>query len=58
MPEPEDNVERVIAAAVRPHSKRDPAALARVILEELWEAGYEVTPRHDVIPIRRNLGPR
>ena len=58
MPEPEDDVERVITAAVSPHSKSDPAALARLILEELWAAGYDVTPRHHVIPIRRNSGPR
>jgi hypothetical protein len=54
MPESDDDVERIITAAVWPHSKSDPAALARVILEDLWEAGYEVTARHDVIPIRRH----
>lgn len=52
MPEPEDDVERVIEAAIWRRAKGDPAALARTILEELWEAGYEVTRRPDVIPIK------
>jgi hypothetical protein len=58
MPEPEDDVERLIIAAISRHSRDDPTALARAILEMLWEAGYDVTRRPDVIPIRRNPGPQ
>ena len=47
MPEPEDDVERVIAACVERHSYSGPAALARTILETLWKAGYDVTCRPD-----------
>jgi hypothetical protein len=56
MPEPEDDIERTILACVERHSNNCPAALARAILETLWEAGYEVTRRPDMIPIRRNPG--
>jgi hypothetical protein len=56
MSESQDDAERVILAAIRRHSKGDPAALARAILEQLWEAGYDVTRRPDTIPIRRNPG--
>ena len=52
--EPEDYVERLIAACVVRHSNSGPEALARIILEMLWEAGYDVTHRPDLIPIRRN----
>jgi hypothetical protein len=52
----EDDVERAIVAAIQQHVKGDPAPLARAILETLWEAGYEVTRRPDMIPIRRNPG--
>jgi hypothetical protein len=54
MPEPEDEVERVLEAAIWRCPKGDLAALARAVLEELWEAGYDVTRRSDVIPMRRN----
>jgi hypothetical protein len=52
----EDAVERLIAGTIRQHSRGDPVALARAILEALWEAGYDVTRRPDLIPIRRNPG--
>ncbi len=52
----EDEIERIIAACIDRHSKGDPAALARTILQELWEAGYDVTRRPDMIPILRNPG--
>ena len=48
-----DEIERMIVACVKRLSKSNPAALARAILETLWE-GYEVTRRPDVIPIRGN----
>ena len=57
MPEPEDIVERLIVTCVERHSRDNPAALVRAILETLWEAGYEVTRRPDLIPIRRNPEP-
>ena len=56
MTQPTDDVERVIFDAIWRHSKGDPEALARAILESLWEAGYDVTRRPDMIPIRRNPG--
>jgi hypothetical protein len=54
MPEPEDDVERLIVAAISRHAQSDPARVAWAILETLWEAGYDVTRRPDMIPIRRN----
>lgn len=56
MPEPEDEVERIIAAAIDLPAKGDSVKLARMILEQLWEAGYELTRRTDKIPIRHNPG--
>ena len=56
MPKPADDIERIIVAAIERRSKRDPAALARAVLEELWEAGYDVTCRSDMIPVRLNPG--
>jgi hypothetical protein len=60
MPEPPDDVERVIAACiaacVEQNAGRGPDGLARAILDSLWEAGYEVTRRPDMIPIRSNSG--
>ena len=53
---PEDDIEQVIEAAIWRRVKGDPAALARAIIESLWEAGYDVTLRPDAIPIRRNPG--
>lgn len=51
-----DDIERLIAACTKRHSGRGPDALARAMLESLWEAGYHVTRRPDMIPIRRNVG--
>lgn len=48
-----DKIERIIAAALERHAS-DPATLATVIIERLWDAGYEVRPRPDLIPIRPN----
>ncbi len=48
--------ERIIAAAIERDAKSNPAALARAILDELWEAGFDVRPRLDEIPIRDNPG--
>lgn len=45
MPDPDPEV--VILAAIERHSRGDPAALARMILSELWAAGYDVTIRSD-----------
>jgi ribosomal protein L31E len=53
---PEDETERLIAASLERHTKADPARIARAILEELWEAGYDVVRRPNIIPIRRNPG--
>jgi hypothetical protein len=52
--EPEDYVERLITTCVERHSNSGPDALARIILEMLWEAGYDVMRRPDVIPVRRD----
>ena len=46
--------EKIIAQAIWRHARGDPEALARQILDELHEAGYEVRPKPDLIPIRRN----
>jgi hypothetical protein len=56
MPEPEDEIEQIIEAAIRRYSPGEPAPVRRAILESLWDAGYDVTRRPDVIPIRRNPG--
>ena len=50
-------IERIIAATIERRARGNVPALVRAILEELWEAGYEVRPRPDLIPIRRNPGP-
>ena len=55
---PEDDVERIIVSCLERHPTSGAAALARAILETLWEAGYDVTRRSDLIPIRRNSGPQ
>jgi hypothetical protein len=52
----EEEIDQVIAASIGRHSKADLAALARAILEDLWEACYDVTRQPDMIPIRRNPG--
>ena len=52
----ESHVEQIVEAAIRRHSKSDPALLGRAILESLWELGYDVTRRPDMIPIVRNPG--
>jgi hypothetical protein len=56
MPEPEGDVERLIASCVERQAQSDPARMTRAILETLWEAGYDVTRRPDMIPIQRNPG--
>jgi hypothetical protein len=56
MTKPEDDVERLIAASAQRNAGRSPEALARAILEGLWEAGYDVTCRPDMVPIRHNPG--
>ena len=45
MPDPLDDPERIIAATIGRHARGDVAALARAILNELWEAGYDVRQR-------------
>jgi Fe-S oxidoreductase len=55
---PEGEIERLVAFRVERYAKSDSAKVARAILEMLWEAGYDVTRRPDVIPIRRNPGPQ
>ena len=52
MPEPLDDPERIIVAAIELHARGNVAALKRVILNELWEAGYDVRP-----PARDASGP-
>jgi hypothetical protein len=52
----EDDIERIIDAALTRRSGANPAALRRTILEFLWDAGYDVTHRPDMIPIVRNPG--
>lgn len=44
---PDYDPERVITAAIERYAKGDPAALAQMILNDLWEAGYDVRPRPD-----------
>lgn len=56
MPEPDEDVERVIFDVIGRYSGGNPKALARAILKSLWEAGYDVTLRPDMIPIRHNPG--
>jgi hypothetical protein len=56
MTKPKDDVERLIAACAQRNVGRGPETLARAILEGLWEAGYDVTRRPDMIPIRRSPG--
>jgi hypothetical protein len=34
------------------HARGDVPALARAILDEMWEAGYDVTLRHDAAASR------
>lgn len=52
----EDDVERLIAACAQRNVGHGPETLARAILEGLWDAGYDVTRRPDLIPIRHNPG--
>jgi hypothetical protein len=53
----EDEIERIIAATLERHAS-DPATLAAVIIERLWDAGYEIRSRPDLIPIRLNPSPQ
>jgi hypothetical protein len=39
MPEPLDDPERIIAAAIDRHARGDVPALARAIVDELWRPG-------------------
>jgi hypothetical protein len=45
MPDPRDDPEQIIAAAIERCAGGDIAALACAIIEELWEAGFDVRPR-------------
>ena len=51
---PEDEVERIITAVIERHAKDNAPTLASAILEALWEAGYDVRLRPEMIPIRQN----
>ena len=53
---PSDEIERLIVTRIKRNTGRSREALARAILESLWEAGYDVTRRPDLIPIVRNPG--
>lgn len=52
-PVPEDDPESIIAIAVKRHVKGDPEALAQALMEQLWEAGFDIRPRTDLVPIGR-----
>ena len=52
MAEPGDEPERIIAVAIERHGKGDPAALAREIVVELRNAGFEIRANPDMIPIK------
>jgi hypothetical protein len=41
-----DDPEQIIAATLKRHLQGNPESLTRQILEELWEAGYDVRPRY------------
>jgi hypothetical protein len=45
MPEPLDDPEHIIAVAIDRHAPGDVVALTRAILDELWDAGYEIRLR-------------
>jgi hypothetical protein len=47
-PEPEecDDPEQIITATLKRHVACSPEVLTRAILEQLWEAGYDVRPNH------------
>jgi hypothetical protein len=40
-----DDPERIIAAAIERHARGDISALAHAIVNELWEAGFEIRQR-------------
>jgi hypothetical protein len=42
MPEPEEEVERIIEAVIKRYSAGNPAMLRQAIVESLWNAGYEI----------------
>jgi len=50
----EPTPEQIIAGAIERHAKGDPAALAQAILSALDAEGFEVRPKSDLMPIRRN----
>jgi hypothetical protein len=43
-PEVLDDPEHIIGAILKRDAQRDPESLTRAILEQLWEAGYDVRP--------------
>jgi len=51
---PEDEMERIVAAAIERHVKGDPVRLARAIIEQLWEAGFDLRLRLDAGAIVQN----
>jgi predicted trehalose synthase len=51
-----DEIALIVVAAIERHAEAEPAALATAIIERLWEAGYEIRPRPDMIPILLNPG--
>lgn len=53
MPASYPDPEAIITETIYKHARGDIERLARAIIEELWEAGYDIRPRgDDVIPIR------
>jgi len=46
--------DRIIAETIARRKTADPIGLTIVIVERLWDAGYEIAPRPDLIPIRYN----
>ena len=51
-PVPED----IIAATIKRVAPDAPTQLPTIIVLDLWEAGYEVSIKPDLIPIRHNPG--
>ena len=49
MPEPEDEIEQIIANVIERHGATDPMRTMRAIIEGLWEAGYEIRPKPDIV---------
>lgn len=51
-----DDPEKIIADTVARSARGTPNRIARAILDELWNAGYEIVPKRNLIPIRHNPG--